>query len=81
MPVYVDNGQASDGFDVTPNNSTDLAAVAYGFFCTTAGTVKVTMANGTALTFTSVACQYHPLIVKRIWATGTTATGIIGLKQ
>jgi hypothetical protein len=72
-------GQSAGGVSVTPNDSTDLTRNARGVYCTAAGTLKVTMANGDVLTFTSVACQYHPIEVKRIWSTGTTATGIIAL--
>lgn len=72
-------GQAYDGVDVTPNDSTDLVRHARGVYCTGAGTIKVTMAGGTDLTFTAAAGQFLPIEVSRIWATGTTATGIIAL--
>jgi hypothetical protein len=45
-----------------------------------AGAVKVTFFDGTTVTFgTLVAGVIHPLRVKRVFATGTTATGIIGV--
>ena len=44
----------------------------------TTGNVKVDMMDGgDAITFTGLAVGYHPLNVKRIYETGTTATNII----
>jgi hypothetical protein len=64
---------------VVTNDAVDLAVIALGLFVTAAGNVKVTMADGTIVTFSSLASQYHPIVVKRVWATGTTSTGIIAL--
>jgi hypothetical protein len=72
-------GQAYGGAAVTPNDSTDLTRLARGLFVTGAGNIKVTMASGDVLTFSSGASQYHPIEVKRVWSTTTTATGIIAL--
>ncbi len=42
-----------------------------------AGTVKVSPVNGDDITFNLETNDYVPLYVKRVYATGTTATGLI----
>lgn len=66
------------GFDVTPNDSTDLATWARGLWIDGAGTIKVTMANDTAVTLTIPAAGFElkGYRIRRVWSTGTTATGI-----
>jgi hypothetical protein len=45
------------------------------------GTLKVTMADGNTVTFTSLTTAYpvFPIRVIRVWSTGTTATNIVAL--
>ena len=43
------------------------------------GDIKVTMANGDAVTFTNVAVGILAVSCRQVWSTGTTATGIIAL--
>lgn len=72
---------AAHGFAVTPNDSTDLTYIARLYVGGT-GNLRVTlrdMTEGTYVTLNSVAVGYQPLLVKRVWSTGTTATNIIGL--
>lgn len=61
---------------VTPNDSTELdpgRAIMVGV----SGNVKVTYVDGTVDTLPAlVAGVWHPVSVKIIWSTGTTATGI-----
>jgi hypothetical protein len=46
-----------------------------------AGNVKVTTENGDAVTFTAVPVgTVLPIRVSLVWATGTTATNIVGLR-
>ena len=46
-----------------------------------AGNVKVTTENGDAVTFTAVPVgTVLPIRVQLVWATGTTATNIVGLR-
>lgn len=75
------------GLQVTPDNSNDLVAPGpdakiptRGLLIGGAGTVKVDMADGTTVTFTipATACGFAlPLAIKRVYATGTTATLIV----
>lgn len=64
---------------ITPNNTSDIR-VTRGLYVGVAGDVKVDMADSSTVTFTGLASgMVHPLAVKRVYATGTTATGIIGV--
>ena len=65
---------------VTPSNTEDLATTTNGIYVGGAGNLKVDMSNGTTITFTALAVGViHPLAVKRVYATGTTATVIVAV--
>lgn len=67
------------GFSITPNDSADLAEVAYGLTALVAGNVKVTTYDGDTLILSLVPGCTQPWVVKKVFATGgTTATGIVG---
>lgn len=62
----------------TLSDTTNLQAPSVVYVGGTAGNVKVTTANGDEIVFGSVqAGSILPVQVARVWATGTTATGII----
>ncbi len=62
----------------TPNDST-VIQVTRGVYVGVSGDLKVTMADGQAVTFSNIPVGFHPLQVQVIWSTGTTATSIIAL--
>ena len=62
---------------VTPNDSTDLNEITTSIYVGTAGTLKVTMVDGSVVTYGAIAAGRHPLRVKRVWATGTIASNIV----
>lgn len=70
---------------ITPSDSADLTMTSgvnktKGVYVGLTGDLKVTMADGSTVTFSSLSGGIvHPLSVKRIWSTGTTATGIIAV--
>lgn len=65
---------------VTPSDSTDLPnGYCRGFHVNGAGNVKFTDLNGNSNTLTVVAGIPLPYAAIRIWATGTTATGIFAI--
>lgn len=65
---------------VTPNDAADVPAPTKGLFLGATGNVRVDMANGNTVTFTALTGGIvHAIAVKRVYATGTTATGIIAL--
>jgi hypothetical protein len=71
---------ASSAFAVTPDNDNDMASYTRGIYVGGAGNLKVDMADGTTVTFTAIAVGViHPIRARRVYATGTTATLIIGL--
>ena len=66
-------------FEITPDDTSDLPHVTTALNVATPGTVRVTMQDGTQSDV-----QIHPghmfaLRVRRVWRSGTTATGIRGL--
>lgn len=62
---------------VTPADDTDLAEISLNLYIGTAGTLKVTMFDGTTVSYAAIAAGRHPLRVKRVWATGTSAANIV----
>lgn len=64
---------------VTPDDSNNFAAFSRELYIGTAGTLKVTTAGGDVTTFANVGVGHLRLRVVRVWATGTTATGIVAL--
>lgn len=70
---------ASDVEEITPSDSTDLAHVTKALNAATAGAVRVTTDSGTVTDVFLAAGAVFPLRVRRVWATGTTATGLRGL--
>ena len=72
---------AVDAFEITPNDSADLSEVTRAISFATAGTLRVTMQDGTTINYLSgglAAGVMHPVGVERVHSTGTTVTGIVG---
>jgi uncharacterized protein (UPF0254 family) len=68
---------ARDIVPVTPDDNNDLAEVAAGLRVTTGGTITVTTEKGVVRgPITVDDREVLPLAVKRVHASGTTATGI-----
>ena len=66
-------------FDITPDDSTDLAQVTTALNVATPGTVRVTTADGSISDIRVHPGVSFPIRVRRVWQTGTTATGLRGL--
>jgi hypothetical protein len=67
---------------VTPSDSVNLTRETRGIYVGVSGDVKVIMADDgtTTTTFVGLAAGVvHPLRVKRVYATLTTATSIVGV--
>jgi hypothetical protein len=75
------NGPARQAVAITPDDDTDLDDPTRGLYVGAAGDVAVILADDSAaVTFTALAAGIvHPLAVKRVRATGTTAEDIIGV--
>ena len=62
---------------VTAHDTNDLAKPGF-IYVGTSGNIKVDTIEGDTVTFNSVAAGIvHPILVKRIYATGTTASNIL----
>lgn len=71
---------AENAIDVTPSDSVALSFVSRALICSGTGTVRVTM-FGNDETVDLLLSAGFPLAVRvtHVHATGTTATGIVGL--
>ena len=62
---------------VTPSD-TDYLPATNSIYVGTTGDLAVEMLDGATVTFTGIAANvFHPLAVRRVLSTGTTATDII----
>lgn len=75
------NRAAEQASSVVPSDSADLSSgMTRGLYIGGSGDVKVDMADGSTVTFVGLAAGViHPLRVKRIYTSGTTATNIIAV--
>lgn len=65
---------------ISPNDLADLPdGPARSLFVGGAGLVVVEDVSGARAVIDSAAHQYHPMQVRRVLATGTTATGLLAL--
>lgn len=70
---------AEQAFAITPNDAADLATATRALCVAGNGTVQVTTLGGSTATLYLAAGVPFPVRVSRVWASGTTATGIVGL--
>lgn len=74
------NSPIEGGFDIVPDDATDLPAVTRALMVTTAGTVAVRLLNGQTLSLPGLTPGVlYPFRVLRVLVSGTTATGVKGL--
>ena len=79
--ISVDKLQAGSAFVVTPNDSIDLTAITTALYIGFTGDVNLICSGDTSLVlFANVpGGSFLPLHVKRVAASGTTASGIVGV--
>ena len=70
---------ASHIADVTPDDAADLERASRAINVAQAGSVKITTTAGTTATLYVAAGITFPVRATRIWATDTTALGIVAL--
>lgn len=71
--------EARSGFAITPNDGADLPQPIHKIFAAGAGTLRVDLADGTTVDIAIGANQiHHDLRIKKVHATGTSATGLVG---
>lgn len=69
---------ATHAVAVTPDDATDLGHLTRALYVGTGGDVRVTLADGSAVTFVNMVQGWHPMRVVRVWASGTTADHMMG---
>ncbi|MEO0771795.1 MAG: hypothetical protein AAFZ04_01305 [Pseudomonadota bacterium] len=72
-------GPATELHPITPDDGTNLPTAVRAIAVATSGAVRVTTVGGSDATVYVLAGAPFPVRVERVWATGTTATGIVGL--
>jgi len=70
------SGPATDILPVTPNDSTDLSEVAIALYVETGGTLSLVTVRGGARTIAVADRSILPVGVRKVNATGTSASGI-----
>ena len=82
-----DKFQAKSAAVVTPSDTVDIPNIAGPdiqnegcvLYIGTSGDIKVTTVAGNDVTFVAHPAGYMPVQVKRVWATGTSASDILAL--
>lgn len=65
---------------ITPSDSTDLTTPTRGIYVGVSGDLKVDLVGSGTVTFVGLAAGIiHPIAAKRIYATGTDSTDILGV--
>lgn len=70
---------ATDMVAVTPDDANDLPMVSIALNVASPGKVRVTTQDGSTGDLSVSAGVVFPVRARRVWATGTTATGICAL--
>jgi len=68
-----------DGFSITTSDVADLPREIRAINVAVSGLVRVLTSRGTDVTFFIAAGIQFPIICKKVFDSGTTATGIVGL--
>jgi hypothetical protein len=76
--AYPSTSAAQDAVAVTTSDAT-IIPVTRALYIGTGGNLKVRMASGNTVTFTSVAAGVFPIQVDMVYSTDTTASGIFAL--
>jgi hypothetical protein len=79
VPTQLTGSNVKKAFTITPNDSVDLPVNALSLTCVTDGIAYVDFIDGgTNIPIQLSAGYWNPVNVKRVRATNTTATGIMG---
>ena len=71
-------GPARDMLPITPSDSTDLANICIGLYVESAGSIVFTSEAGEIRTINVPDFSIIPVAIRRLHATGTSATGLHG---
>jgi hypothetical protein len=70
---------AYDAFSIATSDSVDLTTAVRGFMVTVPGNVQITSLSGSTVVIPCASGVVYSIGALRVWATNTTATGIVGL--
>ena len=70
---------AANLFEVAPDDAADLPFVTRGLNVSSSGTVRITTLGGDEATVYIAAGIIFPVRVRRVFASGTTATSIVAM--
>ena len=74
------SGPASSGFQIVPDDDDDLSEATRGLYIGQSGDLALTTVSGADITLKAVpAGSLLPIRVRRVLASGTTASDIVGL--
>lgn len=71
-------GTSTKSFAITPHDSTNFTLDCRYIFCGAAGNVALVNIDDAVVTYAVLAGAYILCAAKRVNATGTTATGLVG---
>lgn len=73
-------GPATKAIEITPHDTNELVPYPRALYVGGTGTLKVKTLRDSVVTFTGVPVgMIIPIVVKQVYATGTSASGIVGL--
>lgn len=73
------DGKVKNAFEIIPDDETDLPHETIAVYIGLDGDLKVDLISGETITMYNLAAgAWHPIQAKRVYATGTTATYILG---
>ncbi len=80
-PLHGDlSSPARRGYPITPSDASELATLPRAIWVSGAGTLRLRLVEGDDFTITVPAGVLLPLRASQVYATGTTATGLVGLE-
>jgi len=79
VPVELKGSLVQNAFEIIPSDTADLTHETIAIYVGFDGDLKVDLVNGETITMYNLAAgAWHPIAAKKVYATGTTATYILG---
>jgi len=79
VPTQLTDSKVKNAFEIIPDDETDLPHETIAIYVGFDGDLKVDLISGETITMYNLASgAWHPIQAKRVYATGTTATYILG---
>lgn len=77
--VTIKGSLVQNAFEIIPSDTADLTHETIAIYVGFDGDLKVDLVNGETITMYNLAAgAWHPIAAKKVYATGTTATYILG---